>query len=380
MKKFILLLAPFLINTSMANSYCAKYEKPKSYVKVQKSVDEKLEQFANNKTIAASADAVLSKLITAKSPYVTSWYAKNDFKNKTEEQIAHAWRKDFAMNFLLMKYPQDDAKIDNEIEMVIDGLLKENLTPTYQAKMEKLFLTSKKLAIDTVSKMKLKESDVIIKRIESIKLYWPKNLKSSRNNSMPLDLIEWGIAYDPVPNEINIGVGSLAYPNNETYMAVFAHEIGHAFDPCRWGAFFEGPWPFEKVGECLRSDKSVGAKKRDDSKIEEFLKSGKLTPDLATSLRENPTCNKFAYPGKGIQADQLPESFADWFSAETISHAKKMNARKLRLDLCEVKTLNAGSSYPDNQSRQDKIYFANPKIKGMITTLSIEAAENYCSL
>ncbi|MBC7428247.1 MAG: hypothetical protein H7336_06520 [Bacteriovorax sp.] len=62
--------------------------------------------------------------------------------------------------------------------------------------------------------------------------------------------------------------------------------------------------------------------------MDEFIKLGKLTPDLVNALKANSTCNKLVYPGKGIQADQLPESFADWFSAEVISKIRKINVRK----------------------------------------------------
>jgi hypothetical protein len=377
MRKLFLIFISLHLNLVFANSFCSNYKKSQSYIDFQKTVNERIEIFSNNKVIAEKADTVLSKLISAKSPYVTAWYAKNDFKNKTEAQILQAWRSDFAMNFLLMKYPQGEEKVDVEIEKLIDGILKEKLTLAYQVKLEKLFSTSKQLAIETILEMKFKESPEIIKKIEAIKLYWPKKLKESRNNPMPLDLIEWGIAYDPVPNEINIGLASLSYPNDETYLAVFSHEIGHAFDSCRWGAFFQGTWPFEKVGECLRSDKSAGAKKRDDSKLDELLKSGKISASLAASLKENPTCNKFIYPPRGIQADQLPESFADWFSAEVISHAQNIDVKKVRLDLCEVKVLSEGSSYPNNQTRQDKIYFSNPKIKALSHD---QSGDSYCAL
>ncbi|MBC7430348.1 MAG: hypothetical protein H7336_17170 [Bacteriovorax sp.] len=58
---------------------------------------------------------------------------------------------------------------------MIDELLKSNLSTAYQARLEKLFATSKNLAIKTFTDMKLKESAVILKRIAAIKLYWPKN-------------------------------------------------------------------------------------------------------------------------------------------------------------------------------------------------------------
>jgi len=161
-------------------------------------------------------------------------------------------------------------------------------------------------------------------------------------------------------------------------MAVFAHEVGHSFDPCRWSAFYEGVWPFEKVGQCLRSDKSVGAKARDDSKLEAFQKAGRISSELGAALKANPTCNKLVYPPAGIQADQLPETFADWFSAEVISRYKNLDVSKLRLDLCEGKNLVEGSSYPANGLRQGKIYYAHPVIRKLLK--SNEENDHYCSM
>lgn len=367
----------FYLTTATAASFCTNYELPNNYLKMKSDVEKSINAFADNKVIATQAEGILSKLITAKSPFVTSWYAKGNFKGKSEEAVAQAWRQYFARSFLLMKYPQGDAKIDAEIEKLVDELLKKNFNKDFKEQMNKNFNAAKTLAIETITEMNLPQNKVIIEKIKSIKLYWPEHLKNARNNSIPLDLIDWGIAYDPLSNEINIGLNSLSYSNNETIMAVFAHEIGHAFDPCRWGAFFEGPWPFEKVGQCLRSDSSVGAKKRDDSKLEAFGKAGKLTPELVAALKANPTCNKLAYPSQGIQADQLPETFADWFSAEVISHYKDLDISKLRLDLCDESSLVAGSSYPTNRLRQEKIYYSQPKLKNLLKDSS---ESNYCAL
>lgn len=379
MKYLSSLFVAFYLTSAGAASFCTSYELPNNYLKMKSDVEKSIDAFANNKVIAAQADGILSKLITSKSPFVTGWYAKGNFKGKSEEDVAKSWRQYFARSFLLMKYPQGDTKVDAEIEKLVDNLLQSNFNKSFKDQMNKNFSTTKALAIETINGMNLPQNKVIIAKINSIKLYWPEHLKNARNKAIPLDLIDWGIAYDPLSNEINIGLNSLAYSNDETIMAVFAHEIGHAFDPCRWGAFFEGPWPFEKVGQCLRSSSSVGAKTRDDSKLEAFGKAGKLTPELVAALKANPTCNKLAYPSQGIQADQLPETFADWFSAEVISRVKELDVSRLRLDLCEDKTLVDGSSYPANHVRQESIYYAQPVIKNLLKDKS-QIKGNYCSL
>jgi hypothetical protein len=379
MKYLLGLFIGFYLTTANASSFCTSYELPNNYLKMKSDTEQSIDAFANSKVIAAQADSILSKLITAKSPFVTSWYAKGNFKGKSEEDVAKSWRQYFARSFLLMKYPQGDAKIDLEIEKLVDGLLRKNFNKDFKKQLEKNFATSKNLAVETITSMNLPQNKVIIEKINSIKLYWPDHLKSARNNSIPLDLVDWGIAYDPLSNEINIGLNSLSYSNDETLIAVFAHEIGHSFDPCRWSAFYEGEWPFQKVGQCLRSDKSVNAKTRDDSKLEAFQKNGKISGELVKALKANPTCNKLAYPSQGIQADQLPETFADWFSAEVISRVKDLDVSRLRLDLCEEKTLVDGSSYPANHVRQENIYYAQPVIKNLLKDKS-QSKGDYCSM
>jgi hypothetical protein len=379
MKYLSSLFIGFYFTTASAASFCTSYELPNNYLKMKSDTEKSINAFANSKVIAAQADSILSKLITDKSPFVTGWYAKGNFKGKSEEDVAKSWRQYFARSFLLMKYPQGDSKIDQEIEKLVDGLLRKNFNKEFKKQLEKNFATSKALAIETINSMNLSQNKIIIDKINSIKLYWPDHLKTARNNAIPLDLIDWGIAYNPLSNEINIGLNSLSYSNDETLIAVFAHEIGHSFDPCRWSAFYEGKWPFQKVGQCLRSNKSANAKTRDDSKLEAFQKSGKISGELVKALKANPTCNKLAYPAQGIQADQLPETFADWFSAEVISRLKELDVSRLRLDLCEEKTLVEGSSYPANHVRQENIYYAQPVIKNLLKDKS-QSKGNYCSM
>ena len=122
---------------------------------MKSDVEKNIDAFANNKVIAAQADSILSKLITAKSPFVTNWYAKGNFKGKSEEDVAKSWRQYFARTFLLMKYPQGDAKIDSEIEKLVDGLLNKNFNKDFKKQLEKDFATSKILAVETIKEMNL---------------------------------------------------------------------------------------------------------------------------------------------------------------------------------------------------------------------------------
>ncbi|MBY0316607.1 MAG: hypothetical protein K2Q26_13875 [Bdellovibrionales bacterium] len=363
MKYLLLLLLLIKQSSALAAEFCQSAQPSSMSKSAKRDIDLEIEKFAGKKPIVERADQTLSGLIKAKSPMISSWILKRNLQDQSEDQIAKEWRAYFAKNFILSKYPQGDAGIDKEVEALVDQILEKNLTPSFRARAEKLFERAQATALNTIDELSIKEKPQAIARIKAIKLYWPRSLKSSRNNSVPLDIIDWSVAYDPKPNEINIGVQALNYPNDETFMAVFAHEMGHAIDSCRWGMFLKKEWPFRKVGDCLRSEKSVGAKKRDDSILAQITPEHNISSELIQELKQNPTCNKVGYPPVGIQADQLPESFADWFSAEVMSRMKNIDAHKLRQDLCEDKTLAAGTSYPTNSERLRKIYLAHPKLK-----------------
>lgn len=347
---------------SWGQLFCESYQQPENFKKYKTEYQRKLVELSNQKAIAAQADVTLSKLIASKSPIITSWLSKRGLLGQSENKIVLAWREYYFSNFILSKYPNSEKAVDQVVENFVDNQLKNNFTDDYKKKLENLFSNAKALAKNKIATWNLKEKAQMDSRIDSIKLYWPANLKKAKNKEIPLDIINWTIAYDPVPNEINIGLNSMGYPNDETYLTVFLHEIGHSIDSCRWGAFFEGKWPFEKVADCLRSEKSVFAKKRDDTQMDQLIKSGKLTSDLAMSLKLNPTCNKMIYPPAGVQADQLPEAFADWFAAEVIAQSKDIDLKKIRLDLCDPGETLQTSSYPDNTSRLKKIYFAQKTI------------------
>jgi len=357
---FILSLVPLPPQASAA--FCDQYQIPKNYLEIKSKIDEKIKTFSNVKSVAKDADETLSKMISAKSPVIAKWLAKRSMDSKSEEEIVREWRLYYARHIILTKFPHENEKINKEIEKLINEANAIFASKQNKNKLQDLFEKSKKQSLKTIKSFPISDNqkEQIISRVANINLYWMKDFKDSKFKQLPMDFLDWGVAYDPASNEINIGVNSLSYPNDETYLAVFSHEIGHAFDSCRWGAFFNGEWPFQNVGECLRSSKSVGAKKRDDSKMDLLVKANK---ELGSSLKSNPTCNKLGYPPNGMQADQLPESFADWFSTETMANIEGLNSSVLRTDLCKEKNLNAGSSYPDNRQRLKAIYFAHPKFK-----------------
>ena len=368
------------LSVDQASGFCEMSPSPKDYLKLQENVTSRIRTFSGLRPIASQADAMLSKLLSAKSPVILGWIEKRDLATKGDDEIVREWREYYARNFVLNRYPQADEPVNGAIEALFKDVNEAFATQAFRAKMNSLFEKSKVAALSVLAKQPLQDAQrkAIVARVGAVQLYWMKDFKSSKFKAQPLEFLDWGIAYDPIANEINMGVNALSYPNDETYLAVFAHELGHAFDSCRWGAFFEGSWPFQKVGECLRGLDSAGALKRDDSQLEVLQKQGKLAADLAMGLRQNPTCNKQVYPPIGIQADQLPESFADWFSTETMASMEGLNLLQMRLDLCVLRELVAGSSYPENRKRLDQIYFAHPKLRPRRLDLKSKPAA-YCA-
>lgn len=378
MKNFVTIILLISISSILNANVCQKkYEDSPKYKKANAEVESLLIKFSNNKAIASKADALLSKLISAKSPVLVNWLKKRNLSVKDDIKVIKTWRKYFSQNFILPKYPHKESDVNFAIEKLMSDVKSSFSSSKFEKEMESHFKVSKNQALEFIKESKLSDDakKQIQNRISAIKLYWMKDFKTSKFVKYPIEYVSWGIAYDPVANEINMGMHSLAYPNKETYLAVFAHEIGHSIDSCRWGAFLKGKWPFENVGSCLRSSESVGAKKRDDSKMQSMLAQRRLSKDLITALKLHPTCNKRVYPPVGTQSDQLPESFADWFSAEVVARIPGLDKKALRQDLCKEADLMDGSSYVSNKDRLQGIYFSHPKLKS-----SGVKAMKYCEL
>lgn len=376
--RIICFLIFVVCNSVYANPICSNpFSENKQFHQFLEFKETELKKFSNRKEVASKADETLSKLIAAKSKLIGSWLNKRNLNSASEVEIVKNWRRYYAENFILGSYPNSDQKVNQLTQELIEKLYRKFLPKDKQKSIQNIYSSVKELAIKKVKSYPInaEQKEKVISRLSSINLYWMSNFKSSKFTKQPLEVFSWGVAYDPVDNEINMGLNVLQYANDETLFAVFAHELGHSFDPCRWGAFFKNKNPFQKIVSCLRNPQSVGAKKRDDSKMEALVNSGKLSKELSLALKLNPTCNKIQYPPIGVQADQIAESFADWFSAEVTSDSDFLN-NKTRSDLCSSKSLNSGSSYPTNQMRLERIYLAHPKIK---KKLKFNGAATYCS-
>ncbi|MBY0470217.1 hypothetical protein K2X30_03550 [bacterium] len=340
-----------------------------------------LKQFANHKSVASAADQTLTRLLSAKSPAILNWMKNRNLFDAPEDDVVKAWRIYYAETFALSQYPSGKVDLDVTIETFINSVNNKVFDAKNKKTIQKIFDRSKNRAVQAVQKFRIPPAaqSQILKRIRDIDLYWMKAFATSKFRNRPQDFILWGVAYDPVGNKIQIGVETLNYlmMSEDNLMTAFAHEIGHSFDSCRWGSFYTGDFPFNTVAECLRTSESVGAKKRDDGPLAKYSDKPEFKEVLAT-LKSNPTCNVKDYPPPGVQADQLPESFADWFAAEVMSLERKL-APSMRADLCVDKTLTDGSSYPANRDRLEKIYLAQPTIRKELH-MSSSTTPKYCSV
>lgn len=384
----VIIFSLFTLIASAQNDICglstpdkADVFQSKEFIVTQKSIDDKIMVFANSKEVATLADAMLSQLLRAKSPVITSWMKTRNLESQSEDEIVRRWRDYFARNFILSKYPHKEVEINGRIEKLLEELSKQHFPTEFRKRIQLLFQKVLKLSVAKINSWPM-DSDVrvsLTQKISKISLHWLDKFTDSHFKSFPVEFLSWGAAYDPKFNSINMGLNVLAYANEETLLSVLAHEIGHAIDSCRWSSDNKSkPWPFQKVGECLRSAEGVNAKMRDDSRLKEELKSGRLSPELSQFLKDNPTCNNSIYPPIGTQADQLPEAFADWFSAEVISQNETIT-NSFRSDLCQDKKLNSGSTYVENKDRLERIYLANPIIKNKLgLKASVTTARTYC--
>lgn len=316
-------------------------------------------EFSKESKIKEEAETILSKLITAKSPFIYNWIKKEQLDPlKESEEIARRWFLYYSKNLVIASYPKNEIIINEIVEKYFDKAISEHFPDKKIAELNEILNIEKLNAINAIIKYNFSKDaqNALIDRINKISLYWPKKLKGSKFELFPLEFFDWSFAYDPKTNEINIGLNAPIEDLNLTKI-ILLHEIAHSFDSCRWSQFSNLEWPFYKVGACLREF----AANRDDSKIKKLLEENKLTKNEYDFFIKNPTCNNSKYPPTPLQADQLPESFADWFSAVAVD--VKIIDHNFRSDLCTDKNQKLGSSYLNNRDRLFKIYLANKKIQ-----------------
>ncbi|MCB0419354.1 MAG: hypothetical protein KDD61_00035 [Bdellovibrionales bacterium] len=366
------------VSAKTANICSTPYKPPAKYLALLKEREQQIAQLASQKPIINLADRTLSQLISAKSPLIIKWIQSRNLQTSSESKIALEWRRYYAHNFVLRSYPHSSSEVNVLVDSLMNHLYNKTFPKKEKERFENLFNEAQRQALTEIKKWKIptEARKKIEARVGSIRLYWMDDFKTSEFKDRPLELFNWGIAYNPANNVIHMGLEAQQYRSDETLYTVFAHELGHSFDPCRWKPFLGGLYPFDSVIACLRSKDSVHALARDDSKMNELIQAGKITNEMAETLKLLKSCNNSFYPPLGIQADQILESFADWFAAEVVADSKYLNL-EFRKDLCQSKTLQPGTSYPSNQDRLHKIYLANPKIQ---KKLALKSDAKYCAL
>ena len=363
MKYLLLSIVLLFSNLSFAKlNYCEGKTENKTYESFKIDRDKLFSFLSNHKDIASKADATLSKLLNAKSPIITKWIANRNLSD--EIAIVKAWRKYYLEQFVLNQFSKAPRNIKDLVYKKADHLYKKHINKKVKFKFDSDFTKAKSLVKQVIesSNINKKEKNIILKRIKQIKLNYAFNLETSKLKDKPLDVLQWTLNYDPAPNKINVGLDALRYSDSANRVSIFAHEIAHSFDPCRYNVFVSKNTPFKTLIKCLRTETAAGAKKRDDKHLLTLLNKKKISKDLYYGLKLNPLCNKTLYPPLGVQREQINEVFADWVSAEAMALPPKTSS-SFRNDLCENKKLNAGSSYLSNLDRLKRVYLAQPKLK-----------------
>ncbi|WP_419171968.1 hypothetical protein [Halobacteriovorax sp.] len=372
MKNFFIALLTFcIIPTTYANDAVKSYCKSVSFSK-DDSIYNEIAKFkadmANAKEVAAVADEALSNLIAKKSPVVTSWIKRRKLDVNDPVNVARQWRLYYVDNIVLSsgtfsERPKVIQKlVDSEMSEVFSNLY----TKEKKSLLKKSFDIAKRDAINVLKLLIGKDEAFkeIKERIEKITIFTPEKVIGTKVEQAPRDFLEWGFAYDPNSNQINVGLDGLnfAYPKYQaSLVSLMAHEIAHSFDSCRFSGFYKNKNPFTSIQSCLRNTSSVGAKKRDDSQLAFLVQNNIIKKEVAQNLLANPTCNRSLYPLPGKQRDQLDEIFADWFSAEVVA-LSGIDLKNLRSELCLEKELSKGSSYISNEKRLAGIYLTQPTI------------------
>lgn len=359
---------------SEVSTYCQRISSnKKKSIGNRVQVERLVEQFALDFKIRGISENMLSRLIAAKSPMIFSFVKKRNLDpEKNPEKVALEWDKYYAKLFIIGRYSEQEVEIKLKIEQLFKVLFEKSYPKMTRDKFENALKDAKKWAKETILKfpISIDDKNIIDEKINSIQLYFPTELKGSRFEQFPLDVLEWSLSYDQNANAINVGFQALDI-DERNLKIILLHEIAHAFDSCRWGQKELRSWPFDKIGLCLREF----AQPRDDSKLDLFYQDKKINQADYEKLKKHSTCNNSIYPPEGIQADQLPETFADWFAAEAIPEVEISS--NFRRDLCDESNNKVGSSYLSYRERLGSVFFAQPKISSKLHVQSKKA--KYCT-
>ena len=349
------------------------------YSELTKKAEKKFANAGNLATIASEADSVLAKLIANKSPVLVNWLQERELDSAKEDQIAKAWRLYYFHKFVVDRYPTDNKAINRSLEGLLKDMDDMAFDQSFKSKLEKILTTVKKDAKRRFLSWPIKQKDKqsITHRIDTVQLRWFKGLASSPYANKPLSYLASSLSYDPSKHQIHVGMKTKSYPTDASLYSVLAHEIAHSFDSCQWGLYIKGDFPFKKVESCMRALEGIHVKVRDDSHMKQAILDDVISKEMSQSLQQNPTCSLPQYPPRGVQKDQWPEAFSDWFAAEMFAFGHERIKELPRPDLCRDFKANPTSSLLSPLDRLLKIYLAQPKLAALWPQ---DPAPTYCEL
>ncbi|WP_417335290.1 hypothetical protein [Halobacteriovorax marinus] len=383
--KLLLLLNLLIANSFANNKACDLWQDlpSKRLEEVNKYQKEIFKNISNTRVFYKVSDQLLSKASTesfkSKKDFLTKWAASSELSPDKQSDIILEWREQFLMGVLLPSYRQlsstQKSVLDQAFKDLHDFTFPEEIKRSY----EDIFEQAKMLSYSLIDSQKFpKEVNMILKgNIARIKINWIDSIKGSQFIENPLKYFETGILFNPKYHILTIGQLASKYTDGDTILSVMIQQIAQSISPCRWSILYGNrKYPYAKVVECLQSPKSIYAKSRDDSKINQYLKEKKITQEQKNALLKYPSCNTPFYPTNGIQHDQTNIAFTDWFSSEAISQFSKLSP-KFREDLCSIGSATTLQAYPPNFERLVRIYFANEKIRSLVK-VSIGNNIKYC--
>lgn len=353
---FFTLLVPlhsFGVSENLKKKYCQRIGKSFE----MESIVDIASKLPSYSFIFNDGQRIFNKLKSNKNKFIIDWESK-----LVAESTKDAWTEFYITNFVMSESNKKNLRNDAFLSELYKASYNKIFSKERFELIKRVFTDIKNDSYKMLDKWPIEnKAKLYIKnKIKNISIYRNILFEKSKFKGMPKEFFLWGVSYDPLRNEINLGLNSLEYRTYDQLYSVLSHEIAHSFDSCRWSAFAANiESPFIGINQCLRSDISgIGAKKRDDSRLKELHLKGELTEELYMSLRKNKTCNKSVFPPQGAQRDQLDEVFADWFSS-TLMGISKRQFSNIRSELCHHKKLSQGSSYTSNNRRLRFLYLAN---------------------
>lgn len=363
--------------------------KSKREQSVDNEIDKLLIDLSNIRTFSKIADSTfhsarkkkdikVDNQIISQSPSET-WAERKDIDPTNKKEVFQKWRKEFFGGIILPSF----SKLKKYEKILIEDKFNQLNLKYFPDERKKyyqdVFDRSKKLIKVVLQKGPIDKTTkaTLIKLITESKINWFNKIEGSQYELSPSRFLDGLISYNVSDNSISIGVRAATIELEDSLISIFAQELAHAFDPCRWSVQYpKKKFPFESVVQCLRSKESIAARARESKKLDTDWVNGKFLPEQVKVLKSYPSCNTAIFPLGEDQREQINLAFADWFSAEVLSSMKKVSPQ-FRKNLCS-ETLNIPFlARASGTTRMIRIYLANPILRKK-TGYTVSGKINYC--